>query len=325
MSILVATHLVLLAQDDTGYAPRWAILLGTLAFPCLVFIYIVWCKLKDAKENEKLVENQQKMIGKLENELDQKQNDEWESEMERESKTAAPAKPLVILPINPASVGRPSRIAHVDDGESVFEYEKIRDSLVHQGKPLEEAKQEAAAIWWRRHPGVKNPFKDNMEKIRDYRFKRGADQGEGTAELKRQFRIVHIDDEDWLLEMMARTIRANQAFQNVTVQTFQNRDNAWAELLRKDPDLLITDLRSDNVPGRNEYFGMSGCEMLFLLAQKQVKYPILVFSGSLSIEEWEIKARQSAGSNLDVCFLKKPVTSEQFYSVLSKYTKYIKV
>jgi CheY-like chemotaxis protein len=136
----------------------------------------------------------------------------------------------------------------------------------------------------------------------------------------RPFTIIHIDDEDWLLEMVGRMIRANQAFKNVIIKTFQNRDEAWRELFHnKDPDLLITDLRSDNVPGRTEQFGMNGLEMLSVLAEMNVKYPVLVFSGSLSIEGYEGKAKQAAGNKLNVSFLKKPATSEQIYSELSKH------
>jgi len=135
----------------------------------------------------------------------------------------------------------------------------------------------------------------------------------------RQFRIIHIDDEECLLKLIGRVIRANQAFKGVTVQTFQNRDEALRELLQNAPDLLITDLRSDNVPGRTEHFGMSGFELLSLLAQRDVKYPILVFSGSLSQKDHESYARQCAGHNLKVSFLQKPATPEQLYSELCKH------
>ena len=136
---------------------------------------------------------------------------------------------------------------------------------------------------------------------------------------KQPVRIIHIDDEDWLLEMVSQTIRANEIFKSATVQTFRNRADAWSELLLKDPDLLITDLRNDNVPGRTYNFGMSGFQMLSLLAKKNVKYPILVLSGSLSIEGCENEARKCAGDKLRVSFLKKPATSEQLYAEISKH------
>src|SRR6266581_8761111 len=76
-------------------------------------------------------------------------------------------------------------------------------------------------------------------------------------------RIVLVDDEKWIL-MLYETI-VPRCFKNVTLKAFQHRDEAWQELLRADPDLLITDMRNDNVPGQIQNLGMSGWEMLPLL------------------------------------------------------------
>jgi CheY-like chemotaxis protein len=133
------------------------------------------------------------------------------------------------------------------------------------------------------------------------------------------YRIIHVDDEDWLLKMVGLMIQENQAFKNVTVQTFQNRNAAWLELLQADPDLLITDLRSDNVPDQTKKFGISGFEMLSLLRERDVKFPILVFSGSLSRKDHESYARQCAGQKLNISFLQKPATSEQLNFEISKH------
>ncbi len=134
------------------------------------------------------------------------------------------------------------------------------------------------------------------------------------------FKIIHVDDEDWLLEMVGMAIRAK--FKNVVIVTFQNGNKAWEELSRADPDLLITDLLNNNIPGRTESFGMNGYELLPLLAKKNVKYPILVLSGSLSREGYEFRTRQIAGPNLNVSLLKKPITSEQLYAELAKHIKF---
>jgi DNA-binding NarL/FixJ family response regulator len=93
-------------------------------------------------------------------------------------------------------------------------------------------------------------------------------------------RIVLVDDEDCYTEVVEMAI--HQRFKNVIVHTFHNRDEAWQALLRSDPDLLITDMNNDNVPAqlRRPYMGMSGWKMLPLLAERKVKYPILVVSGS---------------------------------------------
>jgi CheY-like chemotaxis protein len=97
---------------------------------------------------------------------------------------------------------------------------------------------------------------------------------------------------------------------------FQNRDTAWQELLRVAPDLLITDMRNDNVPGRTGDFGMSGFELLRLLRQKRAAYPILVTSGTFSISGFEGRAKQQAGLDLKIAFLTKPFTRELFCQAL---------
>ena len=65
---LLATHLVLLAQgyDGTGAASRSSILIGILAFPCLIIIAVVWQKLKNAKESKKHIEKLQGKVAELE-------------------------------------------------------------------------------------------------------------------------------------------------------------------------------------------------------------------------------------------------------------------
>jgi CheY-like chemotaxis protein len=88
--------------------------------------------------------------------------------------------------------------------------------------------------------------------------------------------------------------------------------------LRADPDLLITDMRNDNVPGRTTDFGMSGFELLRLLAKKGANYPILAISGCFSMSGFEGRAKQCAGPALRISFLTKPFTSELFRRALLK-------
>lgn len=68
MGVLLVTILVLFGQgyDDTGGASRTSIIIGALAFPCLIIIAVVWQRLKNAKENEKQIENLQKKVAELE-------------------------------------------------------------------------------------------------------------------------------------------------------------------------------------------------------------------------------------------------------------------
>jgi CheY-like chemotaxis protein len=110
-------------------------------------------------------------------------------------------------------------------------------------------------------------------------------------------RIVLVEDENWVLEMLEILIR--DWFKNPTLLSFQDGETAWQELLRTDPDLLITDMN------RN---GMTGWEMLPLLAQRKVKYPILVQSGQAT----EMQVLQCAGPDLNVTFLQKPWTAAEF-------------
>ncbi|MEJ1973539.1 MAG: response regulator [Lacunisphaera sp.] len=137
----------------------------------------------------------------------------------------------------------------------------------------------------------------------------------------RPLRIVHVDDEDFMFNIVSKFVR--EKYQDVIIATFQNGDKAWEDLSREDPDLLITDLLNTNIPGRTQQiarseFGMSGYELLPLLAKKKVNYPILVLSGSLSKDGYEGRARGYAGPNLNISFLKKPCTSEQLLAELSR-------
>ena len=138
----------------------------------------------------------------------------------------------------------------------------------------------------------------------------------GPAPEKAERRVVIVDDEDFSLDLMETFVR--DWFKEATILRYQSRDEAWQELLRRDPDLLITDMRSDNVPGRSGDYGMSGFELLKLLAERLVKYPVLVASGSFSMSGCEGLARQCAGPDLNVVFQTKPFTRELFHQALRK-------
>ncbi len=118
-------------------------------------------------------------------------------------------------------------------------------------------------------------------------------------------RIVLLDDEEWLREMLEMAIR--QCFKDANVLSFDDGDKAWEELLRVEPDLLITDIHH---PGRL-YTG----KMLQLLAAKKVKFPVLVDSGLANEKE----LRRYVGSDLNFSLLRKPFTTEAFYHELLKH------
>jgi CheY-like chemotaxis protein len=81
-------------------------------------------------------------------------------------------------------------------------------------------------------------------------------------------RIVLVDDQEFTHEMVDLVLR--ESLRHYTLVKFLNRDEAWQELQRQQPDLLITDMLSTNVPGRTEYLGMSGRELLRRLAEHRV-------------------------------------------------------
>jgi CheY-like chemotaxis protein len=133
---------------------------------------------------------------------------------------------------------------------------------------------------------------------------------------KRPPRIVIVDDEEFMGEIIEWLVK--EELVNVTVLRFQNRDTAWEELQRADPDLLITDMNNDNIPGRTEYMGMSGWELLPRLAERRVSYPVLVVSGSFLMPGWEAAARRAGGRELDAWYVTKPFTAELFRRVLAR-------
>lgn len=130
------------------------------------------------------------------------------------------------------------------------------------------------------------------------------------CDLNRPPRIVLIDDESFMVEAVGMMLAMH--LPQAKLLAFRNRDTGWQELLRTDPDLLITDMNNHNVPGRTESLGMSGWDLLPLLTQRAVGYPILVVSGSFSLPGFEDRARALAGPNLNITFMTKPFEVEFF-------------
>jgi CheY-like chemotaxis protein len=110
-------------------------------------------------------------------------------------------------------------------------------------------------------------------------------------------RVVLVDDDDCFLEIVGGLIR--DWLKDLTLLSFQDGETAWQELLRTDPDLLITDIAHP---------GINGLEMLSLLAERKVKYPILVTSGN----PLEKEVFRCAGPDLKVSFLQKSYSADEF-------------
>lgn len=121
--------------------------------------------------------------------------------------------------------------------------------------------------------------------------------------LKQAHRILLVDDEPLSTGILAAMIR--HWLREAEVLTFQDGNQAWQELQRHPPDLLITDM---NRPG------LSGWKMLPLLAEKKVEFPILVVSGNATEEG----VSNCAGPNLNVTRLPKPFTVQQLRLIVSQ-------
>jgi DNA-binding NtrC family response regulator len=83
-------------------------------------------------------------------------------------------------------------------------------------------------------------------------------------------RFIVVDDEPLFLDLY-ETIIQNR-FKDAIVLKFAAGEPAWLEMLRTTPDFLITDLERQSK--------MNGWEMIPLLAERKVKCPILLLSGS---------------------------------------------
>jgi DNA-binding NtrC family response regulator len=119
----------------------------------------------------------------------------------------------------------------------------------------------------------------------------------------RPFRIVAVDYEQVILEILGRLFQAE--FDQVTVMSFSHSSDAWKELLRADPDLLITEF---TMPG------LHGKEMLQRLLDRKAAYRIVVMSG---LDEFEQTVQEFARRGLNVRFLPKPFTIESFREALN--------
>jgi len=116
--------------------------------------------------------------------------------------------------------------------------------------------------------------------------------------------IYHVDDEDCFLEMVGQAIRAK--FKNVIVQEFQDVEQVWKQLLRADPDILITD---DKMPD------LTGEDLVRRLVENGAPPPIIVTSGWPPTEQW---VREYADKNVNIALLRSPYTSEQLYKELCR-------
>jgi DNA-binding NtrC family response regulator len=115
----------------------------------------------------------------------------------------------------------------------------------------------------------------------------------------RSLRIVMVNDEPGVLKTFEVVI--SRWFKDVTILSFENGAAALEELLKTDPDLLITDERMPV---------MSGPELCQRLFDKQVTYPIIVDSAWEPREQTEQWVREFANRGLNVSYLPVPCDVE---------------
>jgi two-component system OmpR family response regulator len=118
----------------------------------------------------------------------------------------------------------------------------------------------------------------------------------------KKLRIVLVDDEPHMLQLFELYLR--DWFQEVELVPFQNGDDAWRELARTEPDLLITDWRHP---------GLDGGELVRKLAEKNASFPVLMIS---ACDTDSVRAFTCLG--VKIVFLQKPFGHEQLWQVLNE-------
>jgi len=125
-------------------------------------------------------------------------------------------------------------------------------------------------------------------------------------------RIVILDDEEG--PRQSYRILLKSWYDEVAMLIFDDSRQAWEELSHTDPDLFITDIHHPGIDGK---------EMLERLAKKQIKYPILVISASLSTLSAITSNSNDDTLNgwgrllgLNISFLNKPIEVETFQTAV---------
>src|SRR5664280_1699422 len=106
-------------------------------------------------------------------------------------------------------------------------------------------------------------------------------------------RIVILDDCEG--PRNSYVVILKEFFSGTELVALEDSNSAWQELVRKAPDLFITDIT---------HVGMSCREMLSRLSKRHVKFPILVISAVLEL--FSEDERRGWGPGLNVRFLAKP-------------------
>jgi CheY-like chemotaxis protein len=103
-------------------------------------------------------------------------------------------------------------------------------------------------------------------------------------DLQTKPRIVLVNDEAEMLQIIESLIS-----DRFTVLKFQSGEQAWQELQRQDPDILVTDMQRPND-------SIDGWTMIPLLADKKVKYPVVIVSSCREFSAEDIPALEIFGA-----------------------------
>jgi CheY-like chemotaxis protein len=121
----------------------------------------------------------------------------------------------------------------------------------------------------------------------------------------RKLRIVHVDDEPCLLELVA--VICSKRFPNLELVQFQNSVTAFQFLRKFDPDLLITD---DVMPV------VRGCDLVAMLAERKAPFPIIAVACWNETEEW---VARFVRRGLRLSCLHSPFAVSEFYGHVSRH------
>ena len=115
-------------------------------------------------------------------------------------------------------------------------------------------------------------------------------------------RIVLLEDERSLCRLIEHCLQ--DWFEKTELVTFKNGDEAWLELSRAKPDLLIMDWKHP---------GLTGHEVLKLLALDQATFPVLLTS-----EFFEEHLQLFSDQGLTLRYLPKPFHIRELWAALNE-------
>ena len=115
-------------------------------------------------------------------------------------------------------------------------------------------------------------------------------------------RIVLLEDERSLCRLIEHCLQ--DWFAKIQLVVFENGDEAWQELTRNKPDLLIMDWKHP---------GLTGHEVLKLLALDQTTFPVLLTS-----EFFEEHLQLFSDQGLTLRYLPKPFHIRELWAALNE-------